>query len=59
MITKRRLYRATRCKKHPRYKIKRAPRTLCEGCWRLWIYKIDVEKLMERLKSGPQPRHCF
>jgi len=27
----------TKCKAHPRYRVKRKPRSPCEVCWRAWI----------------------
>lgn len=30
------------CQKHKRYKAIRKPRTLCEGCWRLWVKTADL-----------------
>lgn len=26
-----------KCKKHPKYKVMRQPRCLCEACWWLWM----------------------
>jgi len=30
-----------RCVDHPRYQVKRRPRTGCEVCWLLWLVKLD------------------
>lgn len=42
LVAEKRAYRLRQvlcypCKKHPRYKVRRAPRTACEKCWRMWI----------------------
>lgn len=37
-----------RCKQHPKYRAIHKPRTLCEGCWYLWVdvsrFRIDMER---------------
>jgi hypothetical protein len=30
---------ALRCKKHPTYQVKRAPRSDCHACWIMWLKK--------------------
>ena len=32
------------CDKHPRYEVKRKPRSMCPACWAMWDAKVAEEK---------------
>lgn len=59
------IFLAEGCSDHPAYRAKHAPRTECDLCWRLWLFRApEAEKdaIRVKLKAWPgyrlrQKRH--
>jgi hypothetical protein len=64
MTKRKKMFCGSVCLKHPKYQALRRPRTLCEECWRAWIFSEDCRFAEDTqdprrpvLRTEPYDRH--